>query len=77
MTNESWASLSNIALSLKNVGGGIAESFNHAGMGSASPLQPFDLSLAAEIPNLRREGQAALADALLALRSNLGETNNG
>lgn len=73
MTEEQMERLRNIGASLKHVGSAMAESFNHAGSGSATPLQPLDVCLAVEIQNLRREGQGAIADALLALRSELGE----
>ena len=77
MTDEQLASLRSIGASLKTIGNAMAESFNHAGAGSATPLEPLDLRLASELPNLRREGQLDMANALLALRQSYGETNNG
>lgn len=77
MTDESLATLQTIGASLKHVGAAIAESLNHAGSGSTTPLQPLDLCLAVELPNLRREGQATIADALVALRASQGAMGNG
>jgi hypothetical protein len=78
MTDEQLTSLRNIGSALRTLGSAMNESFNHGRHhGSKTPLQPLDLSLEKELPNLRREGQLDLANALMAMRSELGASNNG
>jgi hypothetical protein len=73
MTDEQLASLRNIADSLSNVASAVRESFKHAAhSNNPEPLQPLDVCLPTELRNLRREGQDAIADALVALRSEFG-----
>lgn len=74
MTDEQLASLNAIGASLQHIGSAIRESHDHARyQGSKTPLQPLDQCLAAEIPNLQREGQAQLVGALAALRIEFGD----
>lgn len=67
--------LRTVGASLKHVGAAMAESFNHISVGSKTPLQPLDHCLAAELPNLRNQGQAQLADVLQAIRTEMGGTD--
>ena len=61
------ASLANIGASLNNVAAAIAERLRHEGQ--SVPFKDYDEQLSLEALRLRGEGQTALADALLALRT--------
>lgn len=71
MTEGQIASLRIVGDALKHIGGGFAESFNHAGQGGAKPLRPLDVALERELRNLSSAGLEVIAEALVAFRSGL------
>jgi hypothetical protein len=78
MNNEQLTTLRAVGASLKHIGSAMAESFNHAAHhGSKAPLQPLDVCFAAEMSNLRRRGLGQIADALVAFRAEMGDSDNG
>jgi hypothetical protein len=71
--------LKSIGEALERVAGVFAEFRRqwHPSMGGEPPFGLLDECLAREAQRIRGEGQSTLADGLLALRSELGATNNG